>query len=600
MMMLRFCLMVFLTTLAAPLAAQSPLSADEAFRLEVTREGDMLVATWEIAEGYYLYRDFMGAEDGSGAALRMALPDGEMKDDPNFGAVEIFHDGVQARIEGADGPVTLRWQGCEEDSICYPPQTRTIEAGADGGMSRPGAPQEASTQGFQGSGFTRAGDGASTGTGAGVGSRQTAEGGLVLAKTDGLIERFSTGGTLMVVAGFFGLGLLLSLTPCVFPMIPIVAGMVAGGSQRPSARRGALLGGAYVLGMAGAFALIGVAAAWSGQNLQIALQSPPAVILTAGLFVLLAVAAFGFFELQMPAVVSARLNRVEGRRGSLPGAMLLGVTSALIVGPCVTAPLAGALLYIAQSGDLLLGAVALFALGLGQGLPLVAVAAFGPQVLPRSGAWMERIRQLFGLAFLGLAVWMLGRILPGPVTLTLWSALLIGAGAALFPREAPAPLGAALAVILGFAGALQGVGAAMGADDPLKPLAPLAAREGAGAQADPFATVTGTDGLESALAASEGPALVYVTADWCTTCRSIERGPLSDPQVLAALEGVTPIKVDVSDFDDAAQRALDLLGAAGPPTMVFLDAARAEVPGTRIVGEVHDEALLAALREAAR
>ncbi|MGR3495637.1 protein-disulfide reductase DsbD [Citreimonas sp.] len=555
------------------------LSAEDAFVLSVEQAGDELSLSWDIAEGYYLYRDYLGAKGPDGTGLSLQTPEGEMKDDPNFGVVEVYHDAVVAQLEAEGGPVTVTWQGCKEDSICYPPQTRVIEIdGAESAAPARNAGIEA--------------DLAGTSTTSTVGGAS-----LTLADDPGILDGLSArGGTALVVAGFLGLGLLLAFTPCVFPMFPIVAGMVMGQREAPGMGRGLAVSGAYVIAMATAFAGLGVVAAWSGQNLQVVLQSPAAIGVAAAIFVLLALSMFGLFDLQMPRVVAARLERAGGRGGSLGGAALLGFTSALIVGPCVTAPLAGALLYIAQTGDVALGALALFALGLGQGLPLLAIGAFGPHVLPRSGAWMEGAKRLFGMLFLGFAIWLAGRVLPGALTLALWSALLIGTGVfvARKPRDG---IGGRLSVALGaivlFAGALQGVGAALGADNPTRPLAPLVARGFAPEpQAAAFSSIRTREALNVALASTDSPTLAYVTAEWCTTCRSIERGPLSDPDVQAALAGLSLLKVDVTEFGTESQALLDLLGAAGPPTMVFFDEHAAELPGSRIVGDTESDEML--------
>lgn len=277
----------------------------------------------------------------------------------------------------------------------------------------------------------------------------------------------------------------------------------------------------------------------------------------------------------------------------------------------MTAPLAGALLYIAQTGDVVLGASALFGLGLGQGLPLLAIGLFGPRILPRSGGWMEGAKRAFGVIFLGFAIWLAGRVLPGPVTLALWAVLLVGAAVfrgALGWLEGGTPrnrrLGAALGVLLLFSGLVQGFGAALGAHDPLRPLAPLASGGVAPAPAQAgvhFAEATTRAGLEQALASAEGqPALLYLTADWCVTCRAIERGPLADPVVHAALADHATIALDVSDFNAEAQALTQGLAAVGPPTMIFLDAARTEAPDSRLVGEMDSAELLASIGKVAR
>ncbi|AXC51145.1 protein-disulfide reductase DsbD [Paracoccus suum] len=597
-----------------------PLQPEDAFALRVSQDADgALNLNWDIADGYYLYRSELKAEAGDGQELSLSLPEGETYADPYLGEGQIYRQNVSAMLDHPVDGMTLHWQGCQQDGICYAPQK--VSLGADGSVL-----PVANRTPAQDDGGVSAGSGWTPQTGmvdqaeagkvdvgqvdAGAGGAETARRGtgtgVILAQDQGLVQGLAArGGGALVILGFLGFGLLLAFTPCVFPMFPIVAGMLAGQGEALTARRGLVLTGAYVLAMAAAFGLLGIAAAWSGANLQMVLQSPAAIAVIAVLFVLLALSMFGFYELQMPEALQRRLGRVAGKRGSLGGAAVLGFTSALIIGPCVTAPLAGALLYIAQTGDVALGAAALFALGLGQGVPLLVIGLFGPRILPRSGAWMEGAKQVFGVIFLGFAIWLASRVLPGPATLALWAALLVGTAVflgALDRLDSGATRGRRLAAVLGvlllFTGVVQGLGAALGAVDPLRPLAPLAGRAApatAGAEAQ-FAHVTTGAGLEQALASGSGkPALVYVTADWCVTCRAIERGPLADPAVTAALSGLDAIKVDVSDFNAEAQMLMKDLAAAGPPTMIFLDAARAEAAGSRLIGMVDSGAMLSSI-----
>ena len=581
-------------------SANRPLPADQAFRIrtEWTGEGTLDVR-FEIAKGYYLYRDRLMARAAEGAAPVVASMPGEQKDDPNFGATEVWHDRAFATVSGVTGPVTLSWQGCQEAGLCYPPQTREF------------VPPVRSTPALL-TAQAASGEAEADRTGA---EKGVANPGMTLSRDQGMVEGLAArGGVVLVVLAFFGFGLLLAFTPCVLPMVPIVAGMLGTQGERLTPLRGLLLTGAYVLAMATAFAGLGLVAAWSGQNLQIALQAPATIIAVAGLFTLLALASFGLFALRLPQALSRRVEAVRGPRGTLAGAALLGFTSALIVGPCVTAPLAGAFLYIAQTGDTVLGASALFALGLGQGVPLLGVGLFGAAVLPRMGGWMVGINRAFGVVFLGVAIWLLSRLLPGPATLGLWALLLISAGVMLGARDRLAPdtpvarrLGAALGLVALLAGALQAIGAASGAGDPLRPLERLTARasDAAGparqvSKAD-FAKVMDPQALQSALvSAKDEPALIYVTADWCTSCRTIERSVLPDAAVQAALSGVALIAIDVTRFEAPQQALLDELGAVGPPTLIFLDGKRAEPDGTRLVGEVAPKALTASLTRIAR
>lgn len=617
--------MFVLSSLVAAHAQSAPMRPSDAFALTIEEEGSGVVALhWDVADGYYMYRSKFAAE-GGGSPLAMDIPAGEAYDDPYFGHEEIFREDVTMRLTAGQGPVIVHWQGCQQDGICYAPQKTEIQL-----ASLDGVPENTPSGGAGGwRPTTSAADlRPSSGAVASAGDAPSVEGveavsppalpsgnaagGVVLAQDKGLIDGLAErGGSLLVIAGFFGFGLLLAFTPCVLPMVPIVAGMLSRQGEALTARRGLMLTGSYVLAMAGAFGLLGIVAAWSGANLQMVLQSPWAIGTVTALFVLLALSMFGVFTLQMPQAVQTRLSQVSGKRGSLGGAALLGFTSALIVGPCVTAPLAAALIYIAQSGDVLLGALALFALGLGQGVPLLAVGAFGPQVLPKGGPWMDGAKQTFGVVFLGFAIWMAGRILPGPAVLAAWSVLLIGTSVFLgaLDRLDPATgngrrLGAALGVMLLFAGLMQGIGAATGAQDPLRPLAGIVAggpTGGAATQEANFATVRSPAQFDAALAAANGkPALLYVTADWCVTCRAIERGPLKDPAVVAALSDMAAIKVDVSEFDEDAQAVMDRLGAVGPPTMVFLDATRSEVSGSRLIGPLGSADLLASIGAAKR
>ncbi|MEL5876392.1 protein-disulfide reductase DsbD [Cereibacter sphaeroides] len=541
-------------------SASEPRTADEAFVLGVEPRGGTVHLSWEVTPGHYLYREFFKGTAADGSPLTLDLPEGEPKEDPTFGTMQVYHHDVALDLPAEVFPVTLTWQGCQDGGICYAPITRSVAAAGTVTTVTPAAPG-AEPQG--------------------TGPRMASEPGLV----ESIAAR---GGSSLVILAFFGFGLLLAFTPCVLPMAPILLGMLSRQGESLTATRGAVLSGVYVLAMATAFGLLGVVAALSGQNLHVALQSPTALVAVAALFGLLALSSFGAFDLALPQFVTARLGSLgQGRRGSTLGAAALGFTSALIVGPCVTAPLAGALLYIAQSGDMRLGAAALFALGLGQGVPLLVAGTLGARALPRAGVWMEAVKQVFGFVFLGMAVWLLGRILPGPVSLALWALLAIGLGLALGALEPATTLrrhlarGAGVAALI--AAMALGLGAAAGGDDPLQPLAGLGAAE-ASAEALVFAEVTDSEAMDRALPQG-APGLIYVTAAWCVTCRTIEREVLDAPEVIAALGDRTLVKADVSDFDDASQQMLDRVQSVGPPTMIFLDRMGAEAPQTRLIGD---------------
>ncbi|MCF3932939.1 protein-disulfide reductase DsbD [Acuticoccus sp. M5D2P5] len=579
---------------AAAQVVTSALPVDAAFKPRLHRaDGGGVRIAFRIAESYYLYRDHFAAKAGE-VALKVETPAGDMKDDPTFGRTEIFHDAVDAVITAPalaglpDGArVTLTYQGCQDGGICYRPATltfdpRTLEIAAPpaGGT----APSFGAFAPASGAGSVPAG---ASGIVADAGA-----GGLV----PGLL---ADGGRAMVVATFFVLGLGLAFTPCVFPMYPILAGQLTG--------RGAFSLGkslahslAYVGAMAAAFGLVGLVAAWSGANLQAALQSRLAIGAIAALFAALALSMFGAFALRLPA---RWVNRISGRQSGsgLGGSAALGFSSALIVGPCVTVPLAGALVYIAQTGDAALGAGALFALGIGQGVPLVIFGTVGARFMPRAGGWMAAVTRAFGVVFLALAIAMLSRIVPASVTMWLAAFLATGIGVALvgigldrtgWPRQIAGTLG----VVALVGGAAMVTGALAGASDPLRPLAPLTASRTA-TESDGVRFVAARSAADVAAVTADGPTLLYFTADWCVSCDIIEARVFGNPEVAAALAEHPIVAVDVTEANPATSALMAELGVAGPPTMIFVRQG-VERPGSRLVGEFGPDAFLAGLREA--
>ncbi|MBB4020132.1 MULTISPECIES: protein-disulfide reductase DsbD [Alphaproteobacteria] len=597
-------LMIAIAAISTPASAQvtstggMPLPVDQAFQLSATREGDEGVRLqWTIASGYYLYHDKFGVTQG---ASDLAMPElqgnGQSKDDPTFGPSTVFHDHVAAVVPlgaSASGPLEVHYQGCQDNGICYPPIVRHVDvttlAVTDPQQRAPATQAHEWTAPISG-------------------APALASGVTIAADNGGLIgSLLKDGGVAMVLASFLMFGVLLAFTPCVFPMYPILAGAIARQGDSVTAVRGFNLSLAYVLAMATAFGLLGVVAAWSGQNLQMALQSPLAIGAVSILFVILALSMFGLFELQLPSAWVNAIGRIgQGDRGSLASAALLGFTSALIVGPCVTAPLAGALIYIAQTGDVALGAASLFALGLGKGIPLIAFGTLGPKALPKAGAWMTSVRQAFGFVFVATAIWMVSRLIPAEAALALWALFAIGLAVWLgaFDSLGPdAPGRRRTAKAAGIAAALYGivlaVGAASGANDPFRPLSNLTAntRGGAGsAQALAFRNAATPAELRTGLAAGNGkPSLLYVTADWCITCAVIDRSILSDPAVQSTLARFNLIKLDVSANTPDQRQIMQSLQVVGPPTMIFVGPEGQEATGTRLVGDVTKATLWASV-----
>ena len=579
-------LILALWSLSAAAQQDDLLQAEDAFRFSVERAVDNTIEFhWQIEDGYYLYRDHIEAKGiPTGETVELHTDPGTVEDDANFGQSEVYYSGAVARLAAtAPDNVAVTYQGCKKDSICYPPMTVTLNT-ATLQLSEPvvgfGVAAPASTS-----------------------SKDTAAGGFTLAyeaQNGGMIgSLLASGGALWVVASFLVFGLLLAFTPCVLPMYPILSATLAREGEALTTRRGFVLSSAYVLAMAAAFGLLGIFAAWSGQNLQMVLQSPYAIGAVSILFVVLAASMFGLFELQLPSAWVNRMAGVNaGARGSIGGGAGMGFLSALIVGPCVTAPLAAALLYIAQTGDAYLGAAALFALGLGQGIPLIAFGTVGSRALPRAGAWMVQVKYVFGFVFLGAATWMTGRILPPPATLALWAILLLTAAVFIGVADrltADADAGPRFRKAAGFALALAGVilaiGAASGGSDPLRPLAHLGAGMGgsqpqvAEAQTT-FVEASSTPELMQAITSAEGrPTFVYFTADWCVICKTIERDVFPNADVIAGLDGFQRVKVDLTALDQANQNMMRDLAVVGPPTMIFFDSNSKEASGSRLIGD---------------
>lgn len=567
----------------------NPLPVNDAFKFTATQnEPGRLNLSWSIAEGYYLYRDHITAKRSDGAALDVDTPEGQPKDDPTFGQMQVYHDRASAAVV-VDGtnPVEITYQGCQEDGICYRPETRlvdpvTLKVTAVG-AALPGTGTVWSSEPAPVAKLPVSAVATDTQT-------------FQIAPDKGIVQSLlERGGVALMLAGFLAFGILLAFTPCVFPMYPIVAGTLAREGDRLTPWRGFTLTAIYVVSLASAFALIGAVAGWSGQNLQMLLQSPWMALAVAAVFALLALSMFGLFELQLPSRwTSAITRRTGGRTGSKTSAAILGFSSVLIVGPCVTAPLAGALIYIAQTANVALGAAALFALGIGKGVPLIVLGTLGGKAMPRAGRWMETVKYVFGFGFLATSIWMVSPLLGAGIDLVLWAILLFAiasfaffglweAGKTRVAARAVGMLSLVYAVILM-------LGAASGGTDPLKPLAAFAGRSTNTADVAQlhFEKVGSVQTLKSKLddAKNQRPTLVYFTADWCVACHTIDRSVFPDVGVRRDLGGYQLIKADLSDMDTANTELMAQLQVAGPPTMLFFNRNAQEVSGTRLVGNV--------------
>ncbi len=581
------------------------LPPDEAFRPSLHAVGDGVVeARWQIAEGYYLYRDkFQFALlEPAGALLGDAeLPPGKLKEDPLFGEVAVFHDEVVARLPvsmPADADrlrLKVGYQGCAEAGICYPPSTRELTVVVAGSADL----------------------GVAAGTAVAAASASAASVGMEeepVAEQDRLATLLEESPVWAVLA-FFVAGLLLAFTPCVFPMIPILSGIIVGQGSQITTRRAFTLSLVYVLAMAFTYTVAGVVAGLAGANIQAALQNPWVLTTFAGVFVALSLSMFGYYDLQIPASWQARLAEISNRQkgGGLIGVAVMGLLSALIVGPCVAPPLAGALIVIGQKGDPVLGGVALFALSMGMGAPLVAMGTLEGKVLPRAGAWMNAVKHVFGVLMLAVALYLLDRVLPGVIIMLLWAALLIVSAIYMGALE---PLGKdasgyrklwkGLGLVLMGYGALLLVGASGGNNDlfqPLKGMAAASSGPGGSTQQEglQFRKVKGVEGLEAELqaAAAQGkPVMLDFYADWCISCVELERFTWPDPEVQKSLEGVVLLKADVTANDDKDKALLKEFGLFGPPAILFFGPDGEERRGYRLVGFINAEDFTAHARKA--
>ena len=594
-----------------------PLPPEQAFGFEaIAGDGNTLLLRFTPARGYYLYRDKTTLKlDAAATKAGFALgaprwPKGVAHRDEHFGDVTVYFDQIDVPVAVSartTEPATLRltagFQGCQTDGICYPPMTRVVDVALPArkvqAISNGPSTQLPLAAGEQGAAPAQppASDTAVAATPtAPVPSAETSTGERATATATNaandeqaedarLAAALSGKGRWFALLTFFALGLGLSFTPCVLPMIPILSGLIAGQGPNLGVRRALTLSFVYVLASALVFTAAGVVAGLVGANLQVAFQTPWVIVAFAALFVVLSLSSFGLYELQLPSSLRSKLGALSDRQrgGSLAGVGMMGALSALIVGPCVAPPLAAAVLYIGQTQDPAFGGAALFLLAMGMGVPLLVFGVAAGKGLPTSGPWMVAVQRAFGFVFLGLAVWMLSRIVPAPVTLALWGVLLLAAAAttAVSVRnsrhDGARIMGWTAALVLGLFGAAQLIGAMAGSRDPFKPLAGLVG-DGSVQEAElPFRTIKSTADLDREIAAAQAagkPLMLDFYADWCVACKEMEKYTFPDAAVHKALDGFVLLKADVTANDDADQALMKRLGIIGPPaTLWFRDGA---------------------------
>ena len=596
---------------------QELLPPDEAFKISLeVRDGNTVIANLMPAKDYYLYRDKIAFEPQQADTVieKITLPAGKMKDDQTFGQTEVYYSPIQAIISlkrenaGNEQPLTLTasYQGCNEPvGVCYAPIHKAIELTLPAVKAAIGAVAEVVS-----------------GQVAAAGMDATAELFQLPSKVPAIEteaykidQMFQSGDYWLILTGFFGIGLLLAFTPCVFPMFPILSGIIANRGKHVTKGHGFILALAYVLGMAITYAIAGVAAGLSGSMLSAALQNAWVLGTFAVIFVLLSFSMFGFYDLQLPGALQTKLSQEAGqlKGGHLTGVFGMGALSALIVGPCVAAPLAGALLYISQTRDVILGGSALFVMALGMGVPLLLLGTSAGALLPKTGPWMESIKRFFGVLLLGVAIWLISPVINEVVHMLLWAALLIISAIYLHAIDPLTERASGLQKFLkgiGVIALLMGIalliGVLSGSRDVLQPLSKIGVA-GVGTvnsgeivptsySALPFQRVKTVAELDDHIRQSEGNhIMVKFYADWCVSCKEMERFTLSDATVQTRLKDTVLLQIDVTEGtadDSALLRRFKLFG---PPGILFIDRQGNDIPDIKIIGFLNKNDFLTVL-----
>jgi thiol:disulfide interchange protein DsbD len=571
----------FLDSLPSLGATKKPkfLSPDQVFKVDVVAQDALtLQVNFNIKQGYYLYRDRISFKTSDDAVKlgEPTFPKGEVKNDPNFGVIEVFHHSFQAALPMSISKplekiaIVVEYQGCSEQGLCYPPIEKTFQVSL---QDHSKTASSVTTSGKLDPEIMA------------VAVHPVAE-----TEESTIAQLFKNGSFWLIVSFFFGAGLLLAFTPCVFPMIPILSGIIVGRGHHITKMHAFILSLAYVLGMAITYALAGVAAGFSGELISNALQTPWMLGSFAAVFVLLSLSMFGFYELQLPTALQSKLadtsNRLHG--GHLSGVFIMGALSAIIMGPCVAAPLAGALLYISKTHDAILGGVALFALALGMGAPLLLIGTSAGVLLPKAGAWMDAVKRFFGVMLLALAIWIIQPLLPMGVQMFLWALLLILTAAYMhvldaLPQRANgwSKLRKGVGLLLLLVGISYLVGALSGARDILRPLATFNKEESSIAVPLQWQRIKNLAELEQRIATAQGKIVVL---DFYADCKEMERYTFADPIVKKMLKPAVLLRVDVTANTAEDKAILKRFDLFGPPATLFFNAQGEEEQEARVVG----------------
>lgn len=534
------------------------LEPEEAFKVKFIKNEDSLNIKFELGKDIYLYHDKLQINILKPQKIEITKELNIPKpvnyeefivhfDDLNL---TIPYNLLKSKVDSKEFEIELKFQGCSKAGLCYAPMSQKQILVLNTNIQ-----DEVSTN---------------------------------INETDSIANNLKEKNLLLVLLTFFGFGLLLSLTPCVFPMIPILSSIIVGASKNETmtASRGFFLSLVYVLSMSIAYTIAGVIAGIFGANLQVALQNPYVLVIFALIFVALAFSMFGYFEIKLPQAIQNRVNKTtDGKeKQGVVGIAIMGFLSALIVGPCVAPPLAGALVYIGQTGDAILGGLALFVMSLGMGVPLLLIGLGAGKFMPKPGGWMESITKIFGIVMLGVAIWLLDRVLDATIIIYLWALLLLGS--AIYLKIYQHILAQLITVVIFILGVILFVGAISGATNPLNPLEKFTSSKMTQISDEKliFKKVKNIQELEVAIKNSNKPVMLDFWASWCVSCKELEEITFQDEQVINKLQEFTLLKADVTENNDEDKALQKKFGVVGPPALIFWDKDKNEIQASRIIG----------------
>ncbi|MFW0713637.1 protein-disulfide reductase DsbD [Aliarcobacter butzleri] len=536
------------------------LEPEEAFKVKFIKNEDSLNIKFELGKDIYLYHDKLQINILKPQKIEITEELNIPKpvnyeefivhfDDLNL---TIPYNLLKSKVDSKEFEIELKFQGCSKAGLCYAPMSQKQILMFDENIENKNINLEN------------------------------------LNETDSIANNLKEKNLLLVLLTFFGFGLLLSLTPCVFPMIPILSSIIVGASKNETmtASRGFFLSLVYVLSMSIAYTIAGVVAGIFGANLQVALQNPYVLVIFALIFVALAFSMFGYFEIRLPQAIQNRVNKTtDGKeKQGILGIAIMGFLSALIVGPCVAPPLAGALVYIGQTGDAILGGLALFVMSLGMGVPLLLIGLGAGKFMPKPGGWMESITKIFGIVMLGVAIWLLDRVLDASIIIYLWALLLLGS--AIYLKIYQHILAQLITVVIFILGVILFVGAISGATNPLNPLEKFTSSKMTQVSDEKliFKKVKNIQELELAIKNSNKPVMLDFWASWCVSCKELEEITFQDEQVINKLQEFTLLKADVTENNDEDKALQKKFGVVGPPALIFWDKDKNEIQASRIIG----------------